>query len=41
LSGSRWRGFHIIPEMSNFGSPPAYPGVYPGLITQGKVVKIT
>ena len=27
------RGFHIFPELSNSGSPPAKPVVYPGLIT--------
>jgi iron complex transport system ATP-binding protein len=26
------RGFHIFPELSNSGSPPAEPVVYPGLI---------
>jgi len=28
LSGSEQRDFHILPELSNFGSPPAEPGVY-------------
>ena len=33
------RGFHIIPELSNSVSPPAYPGVYPGLITDQRYGK--
>jgi hypothetical protein len=32
LSGSQEGGFRILPQMSNSGSPPAKPGVYPGEI---------
>jgi 3-isopropylmalate dehydratase small subunit len=34
LSGSQSGGFLIFPELSNSGSPPAEPGVYPGEITE-------